>query len=115
MTITIYHNPRCTKSRLSLELLKNKNIDPKIILYLENAPTKEDLIDIMKKLGATSPIAFMRQKEDAFKEQNLSDKNSNDELFTAIIHNPKLLERPIIINGSKAVIGRPPENILDIL
>lgn len=115
MTIQIYHNPRCTKSRLTLELLRSQHIEPEIILYLDTPPKKEALKEIMHKLGVNSPLAFMRQKEDAFKAQNLSDKNSDAELFAAIIKTPKLLERPIVINGNKAAIGRPPENILDIL
>lgn len=115
MTVKIYHNPRCSKSRLTLELLKSKNIEPEVILYLDKAPTKKDLEEIMEKLDATSPLAFMRSKEDAFKEQHLSEKNSDDELFSAIINTPTLLERPIVINGNRASIGRPPENILDIL
>ena len=115
MTIHIYHNPRCSKSRQTLELLQHNNIAPEIILYLENHPTKDDLKAIMQKLGVSSPLAFMRQKEEAFKAQKLSEKNSVDELLEAIVNTPKLLERPIVINGNKAAIGRPPENVLAII
>lgn len=115
MTIKIYHNPRCTKSREALEILKNKGISPEIILYLETKPTFDEISDILKKLGLGARD-IIRTKEAEYKEQNLSDKNLSDEdLIKAIVKTPKLLERAIVINGNKARIGRPPENILEIL
>jgi arsenate reductase len=114
MTIKIYHNPRCTKSRQALELLQSKNINPEIILYLENPPTIADIKEILKLLKA-SPLDIIRKKEAEFKEQNLSDKSSDEELIKAIARDPKLLERPIVINGDKAAIGRPLENIVNII
>ena len=111
----IYHNPRCTKSRQALELLKEKGIDPETILYLENNPSKADIENIVNLLGI-SPREIIRKKEAEYKDNNLSDKDlSDDQLIDAIVKTPKLLERPIVINGDKAAIGRPTENILDIL
>ncbi len=111
----IYHNPRCTKSRQTLELLKEKGIDPQIILYLEKGLEVAEIKNILTLLNA-SPRDIIRNKEAEFKEQNLGDKSvSDDEIIKAISNTPKLLERPIVINGKKAAIGRPPENILEII
>lgn len=111
MTIKIYHNPRCTKSRQTLELLHSKGIEPQVILYLETPPTKSEIKEILTKLKL-SVQEIIRKNEEEFKAvKNLSD----EELITAITKTPKLLERPIVINGSKAAIGRPPENVLKIL
>jgi arsenate reductase len=113
--IKIYHNPRCSKSRQALELLENKNIKPEIILYLQEGLSfveVENILDLLK----CDPRDIMRKKEAEYKEFNLGDKSLSDEdLIKAIVKTPKLLERPIIIHGQKAVIGRPTENILDIL
>jgi len=115
MTLKIYHNPRCTKSRQTLELLKSKGIEPEIILYLENPPTFGEIDEILKMLDA-QPRDIMRKNEAEYEEQNLDDKNiSTKNLIEAIIKTPKLLERPIVINGNKAAIGRPAENILKII
>ena len=113
--IKIYHNPKCSKSRQALELLQNKGITPQVILYLEQGLSEAEIKEILAKLKL--PVRdIMRTKEDEFKEQNLDDKNLSDEdLITAIIKTPKLLERPIVINGNKAAIGRPTENILEIV
>lgn len=111
----IYHNPRCTKSRQTLELLKEKGHDPQIVLYLENGLKAEEIKDILKKLNA-SPRQIMRNKEQEFKDQNLKDASLSDsDLIQALVKTPKLLERPIVINGNKAAIGRPPENVLEII
>lgn len=113
--IQIYHNPRCTKSRQALELLQSKGIVPQVILYLEQGLTKTEITEILSKLKL--PVReIMRTKEEEFKEQNLADQNlSFDDLIAALVKTPKLLERPIVINGNKAAIGRPTENILEIL
>ena len=113
--IKIYHNPKCSKSRQALELLQNKGITPQVILYLEQGLSEAEIKEILAKLKL--PVRdIMRTKEDEFKEQNLDDKNLSDEdLITAIIKTPKLLERPIVINGNKAASGRPTENILEIV
>jgi len=112
---TIYHNPRCSKSRLTLELLKDKGIDPKVILYLETPPSEKELVLILKKLNMEAR-ELLRKGEAEFKEQNLSDTSKSEEdIIQAMVHFPKLMERPIVIYGDRAVIGRPPENVLKII
>ena len=113
--ISIYHNPRCSKSRQTLALLEERGIDPEIVLYLETPPSAETLADVLKKLGI-SPRQLLRKGEDAYKESNLSDTSLSDQqLIAAMVANPKLIERPIVINGNKAALGRPPEQVLGIL
>ncbi|MDO7653472.1 MAG: arsenate reductase (glutaredoxin) [Porticoccus sp.] len=113
--ISIYHNPRCSKSRQTLALLEERDIDPEIVLYLETPPSAETLSDVLQKLGI-SPRQLLRKGEDAYKENNLSDTSLSDQqLIAAMVANPKLIERPIVINGNKAALGRPPEQVLDIL
>jgi arsenate reductase len=115
MTIKIYHNPRCTKSRETLDLLKSKGVDPEIVLYLENPPSFAE-IEAMLKMLNVKPRDIMRKKEAEYEEQHLANQNlSDNDLINAIVKTPKLLERPIVINGNKAAIGRPPENVLNIL
>jgi arsenate reductase len=112
---TIYHNPRCSKSRLTLELLKDKGIDPKVILYLETPPSEKELVLILKKLNMEAR-ELLRKGEAEFKEQNLSDASKSEEdIIQAMVHFPKLMERPIVIYGYRAVIGRPPDNVLKII
>lgn len=113
--VTIYHNPRCSKSRQTLELLKEKNIDPEIVLYLETPPDKSTLSGIVKMLGAT-PRDLIRTSEQEYKDMNLSDKSfSDDDLLDAMVKAPKLIQRPIVVTNGKAAIGRPPEQVLDII
>ena len=113
--ITIYHNPRCSKSRQTLELLQENNISPEIILYLESPPTKSGLKDLLAKLGI-SARELVRTSEDAYRELGLADPAVSDEqLIDAMLAEPKLIQRPIVVAGDRAVIGRPPENVLDIL
>ncbi len=115
MTITMYHNPRCSKSRQTLELLTNKGIEPVIIEYLKTPPDKTTLKQILNMLNM-NPRELMRQNESAYKENDLDNSElSEDELITAMIKHPILIERPIVIANGKAAIGRPPENVLDIL
>ncbi len=112
---TIYHNPRCSKSRLTLELLKDKGIDPKVILYLETPPSEKELVLILKKLNMEAR-ELLRKGEAEFKEQNLSDTSKSEEdVIQAMVNFPKLMERPIVIYGDRAIIGRPPENVLKII
>ena len=112
--IKIYHNNRCSKSRCGLEILEKSGKDYEVIKYLENVPTSNELKGIIKLLNI-KPIAWVRKNEVIWKD-NYKNKDLNDaEIITAMIENPKLIERPIIINGNKAVIGRPPELILDII
>ena len=111
----IYHNPRCSKSRQTLALLQEKGIEPEIVLYLENTPSVDELKAVQEKLGVDIRD-IIRTGEDAYKEQNLKDNSlSEDELLSAMIASPKLIQRPIVIKGNKAVVGRPPENVLDLI
>ena len=115
MSVTIYHNPRCTKSRLTLELLEKKGIKPEVVEYLKSPPSKETMKKILKMLDC-DPRSLMRKGESEYKELSLNDENlSDDKLIEAMLKNPILIERPIVITKNKAAIGRPPENILDIL
>ncbi len=109
-----YHNPRCSKSRQGLELLKNKGIDPDVILYLKNTPTEKELTQIIKKLGI-KPIQLVRKTEKIFKENFKGKELSDKEWIQAMVKYPKLIERPILINDNKAALGRPPEDLLTIL
>ena len=112
---TIYHNPRCSKSRQTLQLLQDNNIEPEIVLYLETPPDSATLKALLKKLGI-APRDLLRKGEDAYKELNLKDAaHSDDALIEAMVSHPKLIERPIVVKGDSAVLGRPPENVLELL
>ncbi|OEK08601.1 arsenate reductase (glutaredoxin) [Flavivirga aquatica] len=112
--IKIYHNNRCSKSRCGLEILEESGKEFEVVKYLDNTLNKEELTDIIKLLGI-SPIDLVRKNEAIWKT-NFKNKNLSDaQVITAMVENPKLIERPIIINGNKAVIGRPPELILNII
>ncbi len=112
--IKIYHNNRCSKSRCGLEILENSGKEFEIVKYLDTVPSKEELKEIIVLLGI-SPIELVRKNEKIWKESFKGKELSDDQIIKAMIDNPKLIERPIVINGSKAVIGRPPENINTIL
>lgn len=113
--IRIYHNPRCSKSRQTLEILRQQDDNPEIIEYLKTPPTRQELEAILDMLGL-EPRQLMRTKEAEYTEQQLDDENlSRDQLIQAMLDTPKLIERPIVINGNRAAIGRPPEKILEIL
>lgn len=113
--ITIYHNPRCSKSRQTLELLQENNISPEIILYLEQPPTKAELKSLLGKLGIGAR-ELIRTSEDAYKARGLADPAlGDDQLIDAMLADPRLIQRPIVVAGDRAVLGRPPENVLDIL
>lgn len=112
--ITIYHNPRCSKSRQTLELIRQKGIEPTIVLYLETPPTNESLKKTLKQLGI-SARELLRKGEAEYKELNLVNPElTEDDLIAAMIATPKLIERPIVIKGETAVLGRPPENIEEL-
>lgn len=116
MSVIIYHNPRCSKSRQTLTLLEAQDITPEVIKYLDTPPSVSELKTIYSQLGFNSVREMMRTKEDAYKEQNLGDESvSDDALFEAMHNTPKLIERPIVIANDKAKLGRPPEQVLDIL
>lgn len=115
MATTIYHNPRCSKSRQTLQLLNDNDIEADVVEYLQTPPDADTLKDILGKLGL-KPRQLMRTKEDIYKELNLKDESLTDEqLIQAMIENPKLIERPIVVKDGKVAVGRPPENILSIL
>lgn len=112
---TIYHNPRCSKSRQTLQLLQDKQIEPTIIEYLQNTPSTTELKHLLKQLNL-SARELLRTKEAEYKALNLANASlSEDDLLKAMHDHPKLIERPIVTNGKQAVIGRPPENVLEIL
>ena len=115
MTVTIYHNPRCSKSRQTLELLRRQGPEPAIIEYLKTPPDRDELGGILTLLGL-SPRDLMRKKEDAYKANGLDAGNlSDDQLLDALVEHPVLMERPVVLANGKAAIGRPPENVLKIL
>lgn len=111
----IYHNPRCSKSRETLAILKDNGIEPEIIDYLKAPPTPDELLTLVDLLQV-EPRKIMRRKEAEYRDMNLDDDSlSVSALLTAIAKAPKLLERPIVIKGELAVIGRPPENVLALI
>ena len=115
MAVTIYHNPRCSKSRATLALLEENGVSPEIIRYLETPPTQARLKAILAALGK-SPREVMRKGEAAYKDNNLGDESLSDAaLIKAMVENPSVIERPIVVKGDKAAIGRPPEAVLEIL
>jgi arsenate reductase (glutaredoxin) len=115
MSVTIYHNPKCSKSRQTLELLCAKGITPTIIEYIKIPPTVEKLKEILSQLGI-APRDLIRKKEDTYKELELGNPSLSDkELIDFMVEHPILIERPIVITNGKATLGRPPEQVLDIL
>ena len=115
MSLTLYHNPKCSKSRQTLKLLEEQGINPKIIEYVKNPPTPEKLKEILSLLKI-SPLDLIRKKEDKYKELGLANSQLSDQdLIDYMVKNPILIERPIVIVDGKAVLGRPPEQVLNIL
>jgi arsenate reductase len=115
MSTTIYHNPRCSKSRQTLALLQEQKLDADVIEYLKTPPSKEELEQLLELLGL-EPRQLMRTKEAEYKTLGLDDESlSREALLKAMVANPKLIERPIVVHNGKAAIGRPPEKVLDIL
>lgn len=112
--VTIWHNPRCSKSRNAVTLLEEKGVEAEVVKYLDTPPTKEELVAVLKMLGI-SARELMRTKEDLYKELNLKEETDEDKLIEAMVQNPKLIERPVVIKDGKAAIGRPIENIIDLL
>ena len=113
---SIYHNPRCSKSRQTLALIEDQGIEPEVILYLEKPPSATRLDAILKQLGK-EPLEIMRVGEQIFKDLGLSktDDRPRKEWIKLMVRNPVLMERPIVVNGTKAALGRPPESVLEIL
>lgn len=114
MALTIWHNPRCSKSRQTLALLEEAGHTPQVRKYLEDAPSEAELRDAAEKLGVR-PIDMMRKGEAEFKSEGLTAQSPDDALFAAMARAPKLIERPIVFSGRKAAIGRPPEAVRAIL
>ena len=110
----IWHNNRCSKSRCAVEFLNDKNIEFETVYYLDNPPTKDELKEVLKMLGIKAET-LVRKNEPIFKEKFKGQQLSEAALIKAMVDHPKLIERPIIINNGKAVVGRPAENILDII
>lgn len=114
-SVTIYHNPRCSKSRQTLQMIRDAGVEPEIVEYLKTPLNAHELDGLLKKLKL-APGDLMRKKEKVFRELGLADRGlTRDEAISAMVENPVLIERPIVVKGRKAVIGRPPENVQDLL
>lgn len=113
-SVTIYHNPRCSKSRQTLALLEERDLKLNIVPYLETPPDRNTLQGIIKKLGVTG-IDIVRTGEDEYKASGLTKDSDDNEVIEAILKAPKLLQRPIVVSGDHARVGRPPECVLEIL
>ncbi|MCI0652886.1 MAG: arsenate reductase (glutaredoxin) [Methylococcaceae bacterium] len=115
MKVTIYHNPRCNKSRQTLKLLRNRGIEPGIIEYLSTPPTAAELDEILTRLNL-EPRELMRKHEPEYREAGLDNPDlDREQLIQGMVDNPKIIERPIVVADDKAALGRPPENVLNIL
>jgi arsenate reductase len=114
MSIKIYHNPRCSKSRNTLALLEEQGVEAEVVKYLETPPSKEELKELLNMLGM-SPRELMRTKEEIYKELGLKEVTDEEALIEAMVANPKLIERPIVVKDGKAAIGRPIENVVALL
>ena len=112
--VTIYHNPKCSKSRQTLALLEERDLELRIVPYLESPPSKSELADIVKMLGIAA-ADIVRTGEDEYKESGLTADSSENDVLDAIVIAPKLLQRPIVICGDQPRVGRPPESALEIL
>ncbi len=115
MTVKIYHNPRCSKSRQTLDIIRNKGVEPEIVEYLKDAPSVDDVQALFKTLELDSALPMVRVKEDEFAQTGLSKDSDNDALLQGIADYPKLLERPIVVTDKGARICRPPELVEEIL
>ncbi len=115
MSLTIYHNPRCSKSRQTLELIRQAGHEPDIRLYLENKLSAKEIDSLLSKLAFSSARELMRRGEAIYKELGLKTVSDEAILKQAMVDNPKLIERPIVVNGLKACLGRPPENVISLL
>jgi arsenate reductase (glutaredoxin) len=111
----IYHNPRCSKSRQTLALLEERGIAPEIVLYLQTPPNAATLRKLVRQLGLAHPHALLRTGEAEYADAGLSEKSSAAAVIDAMVTYPKLIERPIVVHGERAVLGRPPENVLALL
>ena len=112
--ITIWHNPRCSKSREAMKILEENGVNNEVVKYLETSPSTQEITSLLKKLNL-SARELMRTKEDIYKELNLKDELSEEALIKAMAQNPKLIERPVLIKGDKAIIGRPTSIIAEFI
>ena len=112
-TYMIWHNPRCSKSRQTLGILEEQGVEAEVVKYLEETPSSEEIKAVLKKLNI-SARELMRTKEDEYKTLGLKDETDEQKLIEAMAAHPKLIERPIVIKGDKAVLGRPPEKVLEL-
>lgn len=113
--LTLYHNPRCSKSRAALQLLEERGLQPTVVHYLDTPPSAAQLREVLDKLGLP-PRQLLRSGEDEYRQLDLADQAlTDDALIEAMVAHPRLIERPILITADRAVIGRPPENILELL
>ncbi len=115
MQTTIWHNPRCSKSREAVKISEESGVKSEIIKYLDTKPTKEELKIVLKMLGFSSAREWMRTKEEIYKELDLKNVTDEETLLDAMVENPKLIERPVIIKGDRAIIGRPTSIIAEFL
>lgn len=115
MDITIYHNPRCSKSRQTLALIEEAGYEPTLVKYMEDPLSASEIQTLMTRLGVNNPQEIMRKGEAVYKELGLKGETDPATLLQAMVDNPKLIERPIVVRGKKAVMGRPPENVKDLL
>ena len=115
MSVTIYHNPRCSKSRETLALLENNNVQPSVVEYLKTPLNEQQIATLISQLGFTSARELMRTKKDIYKELELKNEQNEAKLIAAMAANPKLIERPMVENIVKAALGRPPDNVLSVL
>ncbi len=113
-TITIWHNPRCSKSREALQILQESNSKIEVVKYLQSNPSKKEIQEILSKLDL-SARELMREKEDIYKELNLKNELDEEKLIEAMVEYPKLIERPVLIKGDKAIIGRPTSKVAEFL
>ena len=109
----IYHNPRCSKSRQTLAIIEEHNKEVEIIKYLEDVPTEQTLKALLEKLGM-EPLDLVRKNEPIWKTTYKNKELTNDQILKALVEHPKLIERPIVVKGDKAIIGRPPENVITL-
>ena len=114
MPVVIYHNPRCSKSRQTLALLEEQGVDVEVVEYLKTPPSETELDAILKKLGK-EPAELMRTGEDEYKEHLKGKTLNRGETIALMVKYPKMIERPIVVCGNKAAVGRPPETVLNIL
>jgi arsenate reductase len=113
-SVTVWHNPRCSKSRGALALLAERGVDPEVVRYLDTAPSRAELVDVLRRLGSEDPLVITRTGEARYRELGLAGAD-RDTVLDALAANPILIERPIVLIGDRAVVARPPERALELL